>query len=154
MGGNSINGKELLQMWGGYTYPCQPNPEKSGCRSLGLRLPEIEWSYVPNILHYPCQYWGLPAVRGGLCMSGWGLRTCDFDDQHENLCRIWWLGQCRVKLCHPARGHLSQMSEFDPDEASLGGVVFLTQLGHGPLPVWPAWLTVARQQTSPKGPRC
>lgn len=67
-----------------------------------------------------CWYLGLPAIRRGVCMRGWGPRTCDSDGQYENSCRIWQLRQHRVKLCHSACGSLSQMSEFDPDGASLG----------------------------------
>jgi len=106
--------------------PASLTPKKPGCESLGVRLPEMEQSYAPHVFPYLRQYGGLPAVRSGVCMSGRGPRTCDADNQDENLCRTGWLGQHGVKLCHSACGHLSQMSEFDPDEASLHdlGLVF------------------------------
>lgn len=140
-------------MWGGHTYPCQPNPEKSGCRSLGLRLPEIEWSFrlhILHIFHYPCQYLGLPAITGGFAWAGgdWGLVTLMIS--MRTCAEFGGWGSVGWNFAIQRAGTFLRCLNLIQMRQVWVGFFFPTQLGHGPLPIRPAWLTAARQQTSPE----
>lgn len=145
-----FNRKELRKTWGGHVYSCQPNPETSGCRCLGVALPELRWSCVPH----GCNCWGqwlrVPASRNGVCTKQGGLKTRGSDDQ----CEHRWVSAGRNFTIQCVGTFLKRLNLMQVRQVwvfvLLQGVGGLMQPDHGPSPAWPAWFAAVGQQTAPE----
>lgn len=131
-------------------YSCQPNPETSGCRCLGVALPELRWSCVPQ----GCNGWGqwlrVLASRNGVCMKQGGLKTRGSDDQ----CEHRWGSAGRNFTIQCVGTFLKRLNLMQVRQVwvfvLLQGVGGLMQPDHGPSPAWPAWFAAMGQQTAPE----
>lgn len=131
-------------------YSCQPNPETSGCRCLGVALPELRWSCVPH----GCNCWGqwlrVPASRNGVCTKQGGLKTRGSDDQ----CEHRWGSAGRNFTIQCVGTFLKRLNLMQVRQVwvfvLLQGVGGLMQPDHGPSPAWPAWFAAMGQQTAPE----